>query len=906
MNRQAFRLMLALVLLASAATVRGEERVFGFDTAADTAGWVLQNGAAMEFGHGRADGGGALRVPPRATAELRLRDHDGSGTVNVWVFDDGAAPSDPKQRRAGPRWGLASEAGRVLTAGCIYAPYLDGAGSYALGEYTPAKKEQPYFQVAYLGVARQAGWHRWTFDFDADKGLHVSCDDRDVNAATLRFDWNRSQVPGFVGVVLYGDEPGEGAQTIWVDDVAATLGGPMQVVPAPPPPPPPVVPAADPPLDGPPARLLDAVRDTHPRLLFGPGDVERLRAFYQSEAGVAFRQGLLDYLPCCTAPAAPAFLEDATDAQRQGYWRIPTVALHYVLTGDRASFDRTVGFMRFLLAQEHWETGDEQDSGMSAANIMAGAALAYDWLYNELDPALREQFRQKLLYHARAMYHGGHLAKNGGVHYWQSDPANNHRWHRNAGLVLAALAVANDSPDERWILARLRPEMDYVSAWLPADGTCHEGSTYAIFGGSHLTLAAQAMDRCFGTSYLQQPYFRNAPAFFMHTLQPGLQTFLPFGDGGGVGSYAAFLYKGAAVHGDANMQAALDAVRARLPVPFQEFVWFALLWYDPGLKGGSLSALPMAAFFDDLGLATLRDGWDTGDVALLFKCGPFGGYRLNAFRNATQPPTYINVAHDNPDANSFVLCARGTLLAETCRYSNNKTSANHNTILINGIGQTVDGRDPGGPWSQPGSGDMTRMAVVTAWTNAGDFCAIEGEAAGAYPARAGQRPALERFRRLLIWVKGAYVLVLDDVRAPEPVDIDWLMQGPTLAATEAASGRFRLAQDAAVCSFQLVSDAAFEHTIAPSPADNAGTPLGWQQLRVRTHGAAVRYASVYDPWQRGYVSVAMETNGPDSAAVTVRGPGFADTWTWRAGPAPFGASAFAVRRASGGAGGVVP
>src|SRR5690606_39187757 len=124
-------------------------------------------------------------------------------------------------------------------------------------------------------------------------------------------------------------------------------------------------------------------------------------------------------------------------------------------------------------------------------------------------------------------------------------------------------------------------------------------------------------------------------------------------------------------------------------------------------------------------------------------------------------------------------------------------------------------------------------ARVVAWNQLDpQTLLIEGEAAGSYPAARGQRPQIERFRRLFLWKEGAYVLVLDDIRSPEPVQITWLMQGPKLEA--AGEGRFFLIADQARCAFQLVSDGSFRTEIGASTADNRKQPLGWQQLQATT------------------------------------------------------------------------
>ncbi|MHC4248569.1 MAG: heparinase II/III domain-containing protein [Planctomycetota bacterium] len=877
---------------APATSVKTGTMESAFDDAGALAGWELTGDAKVDPAGGRDGRGGALRVGPGGRAVLKLRDADGSGRVDFWVHEDVTLPKDPKARRVGPRWGLLREDGKVFGVGIIYAPYLAGDRTYATTDYDG----KTWFRVQYLGECRRArGWRRWTFDMDAQDGLTILLDGEDVNAKRKRFDWNRTGAAGFAGVVFLGDAGKGTPHTLLVDDLTMDLGGAMAAKPTPPPPPPPVTPEKDPAPEERAERveLVEAVRGKHPRLLFSGRDVATMKRFARGP-GKPFFDELCGYLASSTAPSAPKFLGDATDAQRQGLWRAPTAALHYVLTGERGSFEKARGFMELFLRLDHWETGKEQDAGMGAANIMIGAALAYDWLYHDLDPAFRKRYRAKLLLHARRMYHRGHLNKGKSIGYWQADPQNNHRWHRDAGLALCALAAADegdDTSDDDWILAKTKGELDFVAKWLPPDGTSHESASYLVFGGAHLTLAMQASDRCFGTRHLDLPFFKNVGMFRLQSLAPGLKEAFHFGDSGGLGGYNNFLYKHAATHGQRDVQAGLAEMRRLNPKAWW-LGWLSLVWRDPDLAGGSVDRLPKAAFYPDLGLAYVRDGWGEGGVGAMFKCGPYGGYRLNEYRNSGDF-RYINVAHDDPDANSFLLYAGGKMLAETSRYSKKKLTRSHNTILVNGKGQRGEGQG----WTQPfkrGDKDMTKIAIVTAWKDSGDVALVEGEAGGSYPD-------LTRFRRTFVWVRGAYVLVLDDIRAEKDVEVTWLVQGPGLDAVEESTGRYRLGRAAAARAFKVVADGELASEIADATADHRGKPLGWKQLRLSRKAARLRVASVYDAWDLGKLDVAMDAAGPDVLTVKVTGPGIADTWRLRAAEGRSAPNKLEGRRKSGAA-----
>jgi hypothetical protein len=190
----------------------------------------------------------------------------------------------------------------------------------------------------------------------------------------------------------------------------------------------------------------------------------------------------------------------------------------------------------------------------------------------------------------------------------------------------------------------------------------------------------------------------------------------------------------------------------------------------------------------------------------------------------------------------------------------------------------------------------------TALAEKGPNIAVEGEAAGSYPAdpaKAPKRPALDRYRRSFFWVEGKYVLVLDDIRAPQRVKLSWLMQGPELLATDAAEGRYELKDGQARCAFQVVSTDRLMSRIVASSADHRGKPLGYQQLHLFGAISATRLASVYDLWGKGDLSVSIKADGPDAAAVTVTGNGIDDTWTWKAGDGRFAPSTITGATADG-------
>ncbi len=203
-------------------------KTWTFDGPGALEGWKVAGDVKVEAAAGGK--GGSLAVGPGGSARLDLRDADGSGKVEMRILDDGAVPADAKASRAGPRWGLIASDGKVVAVGILYAAYLGGDEGYTATVCDGAKW---FDALNWLGVKRApAGWHSWTFDFDAEAGLRILHDGKEVSVDRSCFDCNKTGVRGFRSIAIWGDAGTGAGQTIRADDIAVTLGGPVKVKPA--------------------------------------------------------------------------------------------------------------------------------------------------------------------------------------------------------------------------------------------------------------------------------------------------------------------------------------------------------------------------------------------------------------------------------------------------------------------------------------------------------------------------------------------------------------------------------------------------------------------------------------------------------------------------------------------------
>ncbi len=189
---------------------------------ATLADWNITGDVGIDMSRDPHGTGASLKVGPHGKALLKLRDKDESGKVEFWVYDDGTHPQVVKAPRVGPRWGLVQSNGNLLAAGILYASYLDGSEGYTA---TACDAKDWFKQLFWMGVKRApAGWHKWTFDFDVEAGLQVLHNDKEVQAV----DSNKTGLSGFSAIAFWGDDGQGNAQTIWVSDLTAALGGPVQ------------------------------------------------------------------------------------------------------------------------------------------------------------------------------------------------------------------------------------------------------------------------------------------------------------------------------------------------------------------------------------------------------------------------------------------------------------------------------------------------------------------------------------------------------------------------------------------------------------------------------------------------------------------------------------------------------
>src|SRR6516165_11810863 len=348
--------------------------------------------------------------------------------------------------------------------------------------------------------------------------------------------------------------------------------------------------------------------------------------------------------------------------------RIQTLGITWFLTGHPRYRDRAKAELLAASAFPDWA----DDKFLTTAETAFGAAIGYDWLYDVLTDAEREQIAQAIL--EKAIQPGLDEFDAQRPPCWATRAIN---WYLvcNGALMIAALSVAEFDPRAARLFSLCRAsistgfhEYGPDGGWVEGPGYWHYATQYAIYLLDSLSTALDT-DLDFDAS----PGLARTGLFRLHAAAPSGK-FFNFADGeeDHSGGYWLFWLAKRYRHPvDAGIE-----LRGRKVHPMD------LLWFDA--DGRDPSDMPTAHRFRAADVVMLRGNWTDPNTTYL-------GTRAGA-NDACE--------HGHYDLGSFVLDANGVRWAVDlgpddyelrdyfkpemrCRYYRTSTIG-HNTIVING------------------------------------------------------------------------------------------------------------------------------------------------------------------------------------------------------------------------------
>ncbi|MBO9604552.1 MAG: DUF4962 domain-containing protein [Paenibacillaceae bacterium] len=506
-------------------------------------------------------------------------------------------------------------------------------------------------------------------------------------------------------------------------------------------------------------QIRSRIDSSHPRIWTNAATLDDFRQLSQTVGQSVYDQRLKDATdrvnkheslpPEPTFPSPKPTGDALTKAQSEiktaaetAVNKMMDAALIYLLTGSP-----TIGqnARERLLSIASWDPNgatswDNQDQ--VHRYIAYNAAIAYDWLYDLLSPADKQQVQYMVK--ARTV----RIMNAFAAYPIEKSPYDSHGWTVFGYVGIIATAMMGDIPEAAGWFDKVVPAyINMLAPWGGEDGGWSQGTGYwqwSSFASKEFTDVLLAAT---GFNLYDKAYSRNEWLFPLYSFPQGTPKGV-FGDDNqyAPGPPSVSVYNRLAqMYGDPRMKWAAEAIgtapRTDLPNYF---------YGDQTLASRPPMDLPNAKWFQDIGLVAMHSSlYDPDRVSLYMRSSGYGSY-----------------SHAHADQNSFIVNAFGESLAVESGFAESYNSDHHynftrQTLAANAI--TYDGKQ-----GQPVD-NIDADGQITGFVTHPDFDATSGDAAAAYPG------VLTQANRSVIYVRPDMFVVVDRLQSADPAghEFEW-------------------------------------------------------------------------------------------------------------------------------------
>lgn len=353
--------------------------------------------------------------------------------------------------------------------------------------------------------------------------------------------------------------------------------------------------------------VTSKVKNIHPRLFFSNSDITRIKSLFQqgdslirigysynsNEARETLKQPLLKY-----------FLDEANlriPSLHKFAVQMPPLAIMYQLTEDTVFARRIADQFKLLNVFPDWGANRHfLDAGIGAFNF----ALVYDALYSYLSTNEKKRMKETVLKYV-LIPGKEQLKKN----IWWSTA--NHNWNGicNGGIIMAALAMFEDDPDEMSEIIALAVNAlpKYLKSFDP-DGQSEEGLMYWGYGLTYTTIAIESLQRVLGTSFGLDLFSGFKKTGWFPAIVSGPVTSLNIGDDPIKNEKSKTFFWFAKNYNDT----ALAKRQYELCKETNTASWMEMLYYDPKMIQTAVSnnTIQLDSYIRGIEVMSLRSGWD--------------------------------------------------------------------------------------------------------------------------------------------------------------------------------------------------------------------------------------------------------------------------------------------------------
>jgi hypothetical protein len=527
---------------------------------------------------------------------------------------------------------------------------------------------------------------------------------------------------------------------------------------------------------------LPAIQGKHPRIYLDQKKVTELKTLIVDSPRYASMWKVSHDLALKVSETPPVYKEEAGENLwlRQVGDNLALVSFDYLISGDPKMLAKAQAWALAICDYPKWGNSLGNFCDLPIGHLYQGLGVFYDWCFKDLDASVKTKIRQTIL--TRGDFYAHYLGDPSKEDYWKV--LQNHMWVKSSGLYLAAMALVDEAPEVFTWTETIRDRMNAAMKALTPDGASHKGVGYWQYGIDAMARYLWVCRAITGENGFQNPWWSNTASYALYLS-------LPIGSWG---QNAGEIPKSGTSwmnidfadcprynwYGpDTIFRLLASEYRSGVSETFVDQIvdkkmttdispWLNLIYEDASVKPTSLNELPTLKSFEDQGIVSSRDAWDSGSAVVAFKCGPALGQKATLALSGQENLSLAispNVGHCHPDAGTFCLFAEGDWQIPNAGYVPRRTIF-ENVLLINGVGQ-LD-QDPKQLWwnSLPQASNRLLPHLLPS-VSTPEFDLIAGDATGNYNG-------LKKWQRRIIFLKPSALIVIDELEADKISDLELL------------------------------------------------------------------------------------------------------------------------------------